>query len=80
MTLVGVGGRAVYSRGLVTARFGSKDQLLEVLVEQIVGGWSHRNLLPKTDNFNERQAIVIQLNEITLQAKRDPTALRVLHH
>jgi len=31
MTLAAVGERAGYSRGLVTARFGSKDQLLEAL-------------------------------------------------
>jgi len=37
MTLAAVGERAGYSRGLATARFGSKDELLRALVERIVG-------------------------------------------
>jgi len=79
MTLAAVGERAGYSRGLATARFGSKDKLLEALVERIVGRWSHRNVLPLTRGANGCDAIRIVLDTIAAQADRDPSALRVLY-
>jgi len=79
MTLAAVGERAGYSRGLVTARFGSKDQLLQSLVEHIVGRWSHRNVLPRTKEATGRDGIQIVLEAIATQADRDPSALRVLY-
>ena len=79
MTLAAVGERAGYSRGLVTARFGSKDQLLTALVERIIDRWNHRNVLPRTEGGSGRQAIVILLDAITEQVERDPTDVRVLY-
>jgi AcrR family transcriptional regulator len=79
MTLAAVGERAGYSRGLATARFGSKDELLGALVERIVGRWSHRNVLPRTKGASGRDAIRIVLDAIATQAGRDPSALRVLY-
>lgn len=79
MTLAAVGERAGYSRGLVTARFGSKDQLLQALVERIVGRWSHRNVIPQAKGANGREAVRIVLDAIASQAERDPSALRVLY-
>jgi AcrR family transcriptional regulator len=79
MTLAAVGERAGYSRGLATARFGSKDELLKALVERIVGRWSHRNVLPRTKGASGRDAIRIVLDAIATQADRDPSALRVLY-
>jgi AcrR family transcriptional regulator len=79
MTLAAVGERAGYSRGLVTARFGSKDQLLQALVERIVGQWSHRNVVPRTKGASGRDGVGIILEAIATQAERDPSALRVLY-
>jgi AcrR family transcriptional regulator len=79
MTLAAVGERAGYSRGLVTARFGSKSKLLDALVERIVGEWSHRNVLPRTHGANGCDGIGIVLDAIAAQAERDPSALRVLY-
>lgn len=79
MTLAAVGARAGYSRGLVSARFGSKDRLLEALIDRITTGWSHRNVLPRTEGKPGRQRLVILLDAIRVQAERDPRALRVLY-
>jgi AcrR family transcriptional regulator len=79
MTLAAVGERAGYSRGLVTARFGSKDLLLQALVERIIDRWHHRNVLPRTTGGTGREAIVILLEAITEQVERDPTDVRVLY-
>jgi AcrR family transcriptional regulator len=79
MTLAAVGERAGYSRGLVTARFGSKDQLLEALVERITTGWSHRNVLPRTVGRPGREGVVVLVDAIRAQAERDPHALRILY-
>ena len=79
MTLAAVGERAGYSRGLVTARFGSKDQLLQALVERIVGRWSHRNVVPRTKGASGRDGVGIILDAIASQAERDSSELRVLY-
>jgi AcrR family transcriptional regulator len=79
MTLAAVGERAGYSRGLVTARFGSKDQLLEALVARITSGWSHRNVLPRTVGRPGRDGVLILIDAIRAQAERDPRALWTLY-
>jgi AcrR family transcriptional regulator len=79
MTLAAVGERAGYSRGLVTARFGSKQKLLTALVERMTAGWTHRNVLPRTVGRSGFEAVVTLLDAIRDQAQRDPRALRVLY-
>ncbi len=79
MTLSAVGARAGYSRGLVTARFGSKRDLLEALVDRISTTWNVRNVQPRTVGRNGLDGLLITLDAIRLQAKRDPTALRRLY-
>lgn len=79
LTLAAIGERAGYSRGLVTARFGSKDGLVDELIERIVGRWSHRNVLPRTKGKSGREAMLVMLDAIRAQAERDPRALRVLY-
>ena len=79
MTLAAVGERAGYSRGLVTARFGSKQKLLTALVERMTAGWTHRNVLPRTVGRSGLEAVVTLLDAIRDQAQRDPRALRVLY-
>ena len=79
MTLAAVGERAGYSRGLVTARFGSKQNLLTALVARMTAGWTHRNVLPRTAGRTGLDAIVILIDAIRTQAAEDPRALRVLY-
>jgi AcrR family transcriptional regulator len=59
MTLAAIGDRAGYSRGLVTARFGSKGGLIDALIRRIVGRWSHRNVLPRTEGKPGLEATLI---------------------
>jgi AcrR family transcriptional regulator len=79
MTLAAIGDRAGYSRGLVTARFGSKGGLIDALIRRIVGRWSHRNVLPRTEGKPGLEATLIILDAIRLQAQRDVRGLRVLY-
>lgn len=79
MTLAAVGHRAGYSRGLVTARFGSKANLLAALVERMTTGWTHRNVLPRTAGRSGLEAVVTLLDAIRAQMQADRRALRVLY-
>jgi AcrR family transcriptional regulator len=79
MTLAAVGERAGYSRGLVTVRFGSKENLLKALVERMTTGWTHRNVLPRTAGRSGLDAIVVLLDAIRAQAEQDQRSLRVLY-
>jgi AcrR family transcriptional regulator len=79
MTLAAVGQRAGYSRGLVTARFGSKDKLLEALVQRIITVWTHRNVLPRTRGLSGLDAVLVILDAIRTQAERDTSELRVVY-
>ena len=79
LTFAAIGERAGYSRGLVTARFGSKDGLVEALIERIVATWNHRNVMPRTKGKSGLEAIGTILDAIATQAERDPKGLRVLY-
>lgn len=79
LTFAAIGDRAGYSRGLVTARFGSKDGLVEALIDRIVTTWNTRNVLPQTRDLSGRDAMVRVIDAIRRQAQRDPSGLRVLY-
>jgi AcrR family transcriptional regulator len=79
LTFAAIGNRAGYSRGLVTSRFGSKDGLVEALIDRIVTTWSHRNVLPMTKGKSGLDGLLILLDAIRAQADRDPRGLRVLY-
>lgn len=79
LTFAAIGERAGYSRGMVSARFGSKDGLIEALIDRIVNGWGHRNVLPLTRGKPGLEAITILIGAIRSQAAADPGALRVLY-
>lgn len=53
--LATVGARAGYSRSLATARFGSKDKLLEALVDRIVTRWNISTVLPLAEQGSTRR-------------------------
>jgi len=79
LTFASIGERAGYSRGLVTARFGSKDGLVDALIDRIVTTWNTRNVLPQTQDLEGRAAMVHVIEAIRRQAERDPSGLRVLY-
>jgi AcrR family transcriptional regulator len=79
LTFAAIGERAGYSRGLVTARFGSKAGLMEALIHHIVGRWHHRNVLPEADGKPGLEGLLIVLDAIRAQAERDPRGLHVLY-
>lgn len=79
MTLIAVGERSGYSRGLVTARFGSKANLLEAVVDRITTGWSHRNLMPLTEGMSGLDRILELILAIRRQFERDAHNIRLLY-
>ncbi|MDY7105537.1 MAG: TetR/AcrR family transcriptional regulator [Actinomycetota bacterium] len=79
LTLAAIGERAGYSRGLVTARFGSKEALVGALIDRIVRRWNHRNVMPRTEGASGRDGVLILVDAIGEQAARDPSSLRVLY-
>lgn len=79
MTLAEVGHRAGYSRGLATMRFGSKANLLAAVVERITKGWSHRNLLPRTEGKRGLDGFLALIAAIKVQFERDPHNIRLLY-
>jgi AcrR family transcriptional regulator len=79
MTLAAVGERAGYSRGLASARFGSKENLLKALVERMTAEWTLRHVLPRTVGRTGLEAIVEVIDAIRAQIERDPCGLRVLY-
>jgi AcrR family transcriptional regulator len=79
MTLAAVGERSGYSRGLVTARFGSKDKLLERLIDSITGDWGYTNILSLYPGKSGRERIMIFLRATKERARTDPKALRLLY-
>ena len=79
LTFAAIGDRAGYSRGLVTARFGSKGGLIDALIERIVTTWSHRNVLPYTKGRSGLDGAVALIEAIRTQAATDARGLRVLY-
>jgi AcrR family transcriptional regulator len=79
LTFAAIGERAGYSRGLVTARFGSKEGLVEELIDRIVNSWNHRNVLPRTKGKPGLAGVEVLLDAIRRQAETDLRGLRVLY-
>ena len=78
LTFAAIGERAGYSRGMVTARFGSKDGLIDALIDRIVTTWSHKNI-PHEDGQSGLECAVRLIDAIRAQADRDPRGLNVLY-
>lgn len=79
LTFAAIGERSGYSRGMVTARFGTKDGLIDALIERIVTTWSHKNVIPHTKGRPGLEGAMTLLKAIESQAARDPGGLRVLY-
>src|SRR4051794_27505202 len=72
MTLATVGERAGYSRSLATARFGSKGQLLEALVDDIVVRWDVETVEPEMEGLNGLDALRVLLTAIKESYEKHP--------
>lgn len=91
MTFAAIGERSDFSRTLVTYRFGSRDGLIEALVDHIVSGWTEREILQGEEAVPDHQlvpeakgrpgldGVIILIEAIHSQFKRDQRWLRALY-
>jgi AcrR family transcriptional regulator len=81
MTFNALGARAGYSRGLVTARFGSKRGLVDALIHRIWRRLRDRDVLPMAQRDNGLAEILVLVDAIREQAaveRRDMRAMFAL--
>lgn len=76
-TLAAIGERAGYSRGLVSARFGSKENLMWALVQRTTAAWFERLLAPPREATGREQLLAV-VHMIGENVAADPLTLRVL--
>lgn len=76
-TLAEIGRSAGYSRGLVSARFGSKENLMWALVQRASNAWFPK-LLDPPPGRSARDQLLALVRTIGEQVARDPQALQVL--
>jgi AcrR family transcriptional regulator len=78
-TLVEIGERAGYSRGLVTGRFGSKENLLWHLLERHFVQWSEEVLDVDLDRLSAPEALEHVLDRTRENVRNVPTHMRALY-
>lgn len=76
-TVAEIGKRAGYSRGLVSARFGSKENLMWALVQRASDTW-FPHLLDPPRGGSARDQLLALVRTIGEHVARDPQALRLL--
>ncbi|WP_375504156.1 TetR/AcrR family transcriptional regulator [uncultured Jatrophihabitans sp.] len=79
MTLAAVGERAGYSRGIVTIKFGSKANLLAMVVDRITTGWSHKRWLPTIRDHNGLDGFLALISAINEEFQRDSKGVNLLY-
>ena len=81
MTLAAIGERSGYSRGLVTARFGSKEGLVDALIHRVWRMLHDRGVVPlsgEAPGLPGLLALVDGIRELTEQAPGEARALFAL--
>lgn len=78
LTLANVGENAGYSRGLVTARFGSKDGLIQAMVERLTDGWSTAHVAPRIEGRSGIDSLLEHLREMRDQTAQRPSRVLAL--
>ena len=78
-TLAAIGDAAGYSRGLVTQRFGSKEGLLRVVVEQMLESWGEHTLKPRLGDRTGIDALRATLDVYLDTVERSPNSIRALY-
>ncbi len=79
VTLAAVGERSGYSRGLASARFGSKAGLIDALIDRISYRWRQRVFRPAGRRSTGIEAALVFIEAIWTQMERDDTHLRVFY-
>lgn len=81
MTFAAIGERAGYSRGLVTARFGSKSGLVEALIRRVWNGLRDAGIVPLAAGVDGLASVTGLIDGIHQQAvgnHRDMRAMNAL--
>ena len=81
MTFAAIGDRAGYSRGLVTARFGSKAGLVDALVRRVWGRLREARAVPLAHGehgLDELVGLIAAIRDQTSENPRDVGALLAL--
>lgn len=78
-TLAAIGDRAGYSHGLVTRRFGSKEGLLEVLLERMISDWREHELSDAIGDKNGVAAIRAVIDAVRDAIRRSPPQMQALY-
>lgn len=78
-SLVQIAQTAGYSHGLVTLRFGSKDGLLDALLDRMTGTWSESEVMPIVGQLIGVDGIRAVLDAVRASAKRRPENVRALY-
>lgn len=78
LSIGAVGERAGYSRGLVTARFGSKDGLVDALIDQTTVRWQEQILIPSLAETPGLGWVVGTYRAMAEQWEVDPAAMLCL--
>lgn len=78
LTLANVGVRAGYSRGLVTTRFGSKDNMIQALVHRMTKTWAIARVGPRIKGKSGLESLLELLREMRDQIERSPTDVLAL--
>jgi len=78
LTLAAIGERAGFSRGLVTARFGSKGGLIDALLDRIFHRWEQVKVQPGAEHRPGCERIVMLFEAIRYQYRIDQRQARVL--
>ncbi|MFF5360229.1 TetR/AcrR family transcriptional regulator [Streptomyces scabiei] len=75
-TLALIADRAGYSHGLITRRFGSKENLLHALIERVTLTWREREGHAKVTGLTGRDAALVVIDSLLDGYRRSPDAMR----
>jgi AcrR family transcriptional regulator len=78
MTFAAIAERAGYSRGLVTARFGSKEGLVEAMIRRVWGRLRHLRVLPGIEDRPGLDSVLVLVAGIREQALTEAVEMRAL--
>lgn len=78
LTLANVGVRAGYSRGLVTTRFGSKDNMIQTLVQRMTKHWAAAHVEPRVKGKSGLDSLLEMMREMRDQIARSPSEVLAL--
>lgn len=78
MTFAAIGERAGYSRAMVTARFGSREGLIEALLDRLITRW-HEQTYPAGHSNTGLESILALVDMARARSQDEPSALRVFY-